>query len=107
MNTVAHKQSSAPSFWLLACAALWGVGMCAWYANSYSKDGWSQTPLIWMLVLLAAPKSWVLAWTVVNVAMMVGLFLGEHAVRRILHPGLPPASLRQTGQVMLRAHFGG
>jgi hypothetical protein len=59
------------------------------------------------LVLLAAPKSWVLAWTVVSVALMLGLFLGEHALRRIIHPSLPPASLRQTGQVMLRAHFGG
>jgi hypothetical protein len=55
MNTVVQKQSSAFSFWLLGSAALWGAGMWAWYANSNSKDGWSQTPLPWMLVLVALP----------------------------------------------------
>jgi hypothetical protein len=55
MNTVAEKPSSAFPLWLLGCTALWGVGMWAWYANSHSKDGWSQTPLPWMLVLVATP----------------------------------------------------
>ena len=35
--------------------------MWAWYANSHSKDGWSQTPVAWMLVLVAAPLVCVVA----------------------------------------------
>ncbi len=55
MNTAAHKSASTFSLGLLGCAALWFVGTGAWYANSHSKDGWSQTPLAWMLVLVATP----------------------------------------------------
>jgi hypothetical protein len=40
---------------LLACAVLWFVGAAAWYATSASKDGWSATPLPWMLVLTFTP----------------------------------------------------
>jgi hypothetical protein len=55
MNTATRKPVSGLAIGLLACAALWLVGMCAWYANSHSKDGWSQTPLLWILVLVATP----------------------------------------------------
>jgi len=59
------------------------------------------------IVLLAVSKTWLLAWTIISVVVMVTVFLGEHVLRRILYPNLPPSSLLGTGRVMLRAHFGG
>ena len=58
------------------------------------------------MVLAAPAKPWFVTWTVVTVAAMVAVFLGEHVLRRILHPNLPSSSLLLTGRVMLRAHFG-
>jgi hypothetical protein len=40
---------------LLACSILWFVGAAVWYATSASKDGWSATPLPWMLILTFTP----------------------------------------------------
>ena len=40
---------------LLVCAVATFAGMLAWYVNSHTKDGWSSTPLLWMLVLLVCP----------------------------------------------------
>jgi hypothetical protein len=47
--------SSALSVALLVCSAVWFIGACAWYANSDSKDGWSSTPLLWILILTVTP----------------------------------------------------
>ncbi len=46
---------SALSIGLLVCSAVWFVGVGAWYATSASKDGWSETPLFWMLILTVTP----------------------------------------------------
>lgn len=58
------------------------------------------------MVLLAPAKPWLLAWTVASMVVMTVVFLGEHVLRRILYPKLPPSSPLLTGRVMLRAHFG-
>ena len=57
MNAFNHKQVSTASLSvaLLLCSAVWFVGACAWYATSASKDGWSATPLFWMLILTVTP----------------------------------------------------
>ena len=57
MHTGIHNRISplALSVTLLICSALWFVSACEWYAHSCSKDGWSETPLLWMQVLAAAP----------------------------------------------------
>jgi hypothetical protein len=34
---------------------VWFIGALFWFANSNSKDGWSTTPLVWMLVLTLSP----------------------------------------------------
>jgi len=70
MNTVAQKPAPAFSLGLLGCAALWFVAICAWYASSHSKDGWSQTPMPWMLVLVATP--------LLCVAVAVALLRARH-----------------------------
>ncbi len=61
MNVVSLKNRSAHSLGLLGCVALWFAAICVWYENSASKDGWSQTPLFWMLVLVVAPLSCIAA----------------------------------------------
>jgi uncharacterized membrane protein len=59
------------------------------------------------IVLLAQAKTWLVSWTVISIAVMAAVFVGEHVLRRMLYPNLPPSSLLRTGRVMLRAHFGG
>jgi uncharacterized membrane protein len=59
------------------------------------------------MVLLAQVNTWLVAWSAVSIATMAAVFVGEHVLRRILYPHLPPSSLLRTGRVMLRAHFGG
>src|ERR1041384_666159 len=46
---------SALSVALLVCATLWLSGAVGWYVMSDSKDGWSTTPLLWMLILTVTP----------------------------------------------------
>ena len=43
------------SFALLAYTAACLIGAWVFYVHSNSKDGWSTTPVIWMIVLLASP----------------------------------------------------
>jgi len=41
---------------LLICSVAWCAGVFAWYLTGlHSKDGWSGTPLIWMLILCLSP----------------------------------------------------
>ena len=47
--------------------------------------------------------AWLAPVGMVNLALMVGLFVGEHWLRGILFPQLPKPSLRRTGQAMLRS----
>src|SRR4051794_6974807 len=57
MGATDHSRASSSrlSLPLLVCSAFCVAGLCAWYANSRSKDGWSTTPLFWMFVLAVAP----------------------------------------------------
>ena len=70
MSSVAKKKPFSHSLGLLGCAALWLAAICVWYANSHSKDAWSQTPLLWMLVLIAT--------TVLCVAAAIALLRAHH-----------------------------
>jgi hypothetical protein len=75
MSSLAKKQLSH-SLGLLGCAALWLAAICVWYANSHSKDGWSQTPLLWILVFIAT--------TLLCVAAAIALLRARHlAVQRL------------------------
>ena len=40
---------------MLTSAAVCFAGVFAWYVNCRSKDMWSQTPLVWMLILATTP----------------------------------------------------
>ena len=57
MRTIDHNRvsPSALSVALLVCSGVWFLGLCAWYAHSNSKDGWSTTPVFCMLVLAVIP----------------------------------------------------
>src|ERR1035441_674382 len=57
MNTLRRLHTSPAAFCigLLVSSAATFAGMLAWYLNSHTKDGWSSTPLLWMLVLLVCP----------------------------------------------------
>jgi hypothetical protein len=70
MGSVAKKKPFSHSLGLLGCAALWLVTICVWYANSHSKDAWSQTPLLWVIVLFAT--------TVLCVAAGIALLRARH-----------------------------
>jgi len=41
---------------LFVDSVLWLVSTVACYATSFSKDGWSGTPLIWMLAVMVTPS---------------------------------------------------
>lgn len=41
---------------LLVGSVCWLIGVVACYATSDSKDGWSQTPLLWLLTLIVTPS---------------------------------------------------
>jgi uncharacterized membrane protein len=49
------------------------------------------------------PASWLAPASLFNVCLMIGVFLGEHWVRRITFPHLPMPSPWRTGQVMMRS----
>jgi hypothetical protein len=55
---VMHARVSplALSVALLICSGVWLVSACACYATSASKDGWTGTPLFWMLTLMVTPS---------------------------------------------------
>lgn len=46
---------AALSVVLAVCSVIWLTGLCVWYLNSNSKDGWSTTPLFWMFILGVVP----------------------------------------------------
>jgi hypothetical protein len=56
MYAFKHKQVSpaALAVALLICSALWLVGVCEMFTSG-SKDGWSSTPLFWMMILTVTP----------------------------------------------------
>ena len=70
MHNVIHNRIStfALSIALLVCSAAWFAGALAWYATSASKDGWSETPLIWMLILTATPVLCIIGSVVLVIA---------------------------------------
>ena len=53
------RSKTPPHFASRSCIGLLLFGCqcwhAAWYVNSHTKDGWSSTPLLWMLVLLLCP----------------------------------------------------
>lgn len=55
MHTVKQFAASRASLTLLSSAVVWFIGALALFARSDSKDGWSTTPLPWMVVLAVAP----------------------------------------------------
>jgi uncharacterized membrane protein len=50
-----------------------------------------------------APASWIAPASLFNFCLMIGVFLGEHWVRRIIFPHLPMPSPWRTGQVMMQS----
>ncbi len=56
LNIKRHQVSpQAISIALLIFSAVWFAGAGAWFVQSDSKDGWSATPLLWMLILMITP----------------------------------------------------
>jgi len=53
---------------LLVCSAVWLIGTSVWYAQSNSKDGWSTTPLFWMLILTVTPMLCLIGGVVLVIA---------------------------------------
>jgi uncharacterized membrane protein len=51
-------------------------------------------------------RAWLAPANMVNLCLMVGIFMGEHWLRRIVFPHLPKPSPLRTGQIMLRSVFG-
>ena len=70
---------------------------------------WLWTGLLGALTVeaLALPlvgdPAWLATASVVNAAVMIAVFLGEHGVRRLVFPHLPPASPLHTCRIMLQA----
>jgi hypothetical protein len=55
MHTIKQFAASRASLTLLSSSVIWFVGALALIAHSDSKDGWSTTPLPWMVVLAVTP----------------------------------------------------
>jgi hypothetical protein len=51
-----HISPSALSVVTAVCSGTWLLAVYAWsVTGSHSKDGWNQTPLLWLLLLCFAP----------------------------------------------------
>lgn len=69
--------------------------------------------LLWAVMMsglaieaIALPMFGLTAWlgtaSIANAALMIGVFLGEHAVRALVFPHLPIGSPLRTGRIMLQ-----
>lgn len=80
MHTSHQYPALRASVTLFGSALIWFVGACVWFANSNSKDGWSTTPLLWMLVLTVTPVLCILSGVAVIVTCSRSRFMWFHRI---------------------------